>query len=190
MHSIFRLLDNTSNVVTNESKLVWPSFDGLCERELAVAIGLVDFLVEYQNGKLVLIDGAQRTVDVSPAITIVLFALLSLLGDLFFEGPVEFHNTALGGFNVAQVVYDTRIHPFPFDVHFADRQPKGEDRPITAQPFYFPAHTNDPGLAGTMVVGHVFVVILPVRGGHQHINLLSNYFGGGVGEERGCGWVH
>ena len=83
--AIFRLLDNTSNVVTNESKLVWPSLDGLCERELAVAIGLVDFLVEYQNGKLVLIDGAQRTVDVSPAITIVLFALLSLLGDLFSD---------------------------------------------------------------------------------------------------------
>ncbi|KAL7565432.1 hypothetical protein ACA910_020821 [Epithemia clementina (nom. ined.)] len=87
--AVFKLLDDTSRVVEQgHSKLEWPTFDtdegnlALEGNELAMATSLIDCNVEMENGELVLVRG-DHTVDVSPAITLILFALIDVLGDVF-----------------------------------------------------------------------------------------------------------
>ncbi|KAL7558864.1 hypothetical protein ACA910_003395 [Epithemia clementina (nom. ined.)] len=87
--AVFKLLDDTSRVVEQgQSNLKWPTFatdEGnleLEDDELAMATSLIDYNVEIKNRKVILVQG-DHTVDVSPAITLVLFALVDVLGDVF-----------------------------------------------------------------------------------------------------------
>ncbi|KAL7559770.1 hypothetical protein ACA910_010439 [Epithemia clementina (nom. ined.)] len=87
--AVFKLLDDTSRVVEQgQSHLKCPTFatdEGnleLEDDELAMATSLIDYNVEIKNRKVILVQG-DHTVDVSPAITLVLFALVDVLGDVF-----------------------------------------------------------------------------------------------------------
>ncbi|KAL7571921.1 hypothetical protein ACA910_006557 [Epithemia clementina (nom. ined.)] len=86
--AIFKLLDDTSKVVDEwHRNLEWPMFATsesnweLDDREFTVATSLIDYNVERKNRKVTLVQG-NHTVDISPAVTIVLFFLIDVLGDL------------------------------------------------------------------------------------------------------------
>ncbi|KAL7563456.1 hypothetical protein ACA910_004642 [Epithemia clementina (nom. ined.)] len=126
--AVFKLLDDTSRVVEQgQRNLKWPLFatdEGnleLEDDELAMAISLIDYNVEMKKRKVTLVQG-DHTVDVSPAITLVLFALVDVLGDVFsnwsgFEvlvAMIEIHDLV-----VKQTVKDFQVRlvklkkPFP-----------------------------------------------------------------------------
>ncbi|KAL7557554.1 hypothetical protein ACA910_018430 [Epithemia clementina (nom. ined.)] len=126
--AVFKLLDDTSRVVEKgQSHLEWPTFATdednlkLKDWELDIATSLIDCNVEMENGEVVLVQG-DHTVDVSPAITLVLFALVDVLGDVFsnwsgFEvlvAMIEIHHLV-----VKQTVKDFQVRlvklkkPFP-----------------------------------------------------------------------------
>ncbi|KAL7569507.1 hypothetical protein ACA910_013886 [Epithemia clementina (nom. ined.)] len=126
--AVFKLLDDTSRVVEKgQSHLEWPTFATdednlkLKDWELAMATSLIDYNVEMKNGEVTLVQG-DHTVDVSPAITLVLFALVDVLGDVFsnwsgFEvlvAMIEIHHLV-----VKQTVKDFQVRlvklkkPFP-----------------------------------------------------------------------------
>ncbi|KAL7571882.1 hypothetical protein ACA910_006521 [Epithemia clementina (nom. ined.)] len=86
--AIFKLLDDTSRVVDQwHRNLEWPMFATsesnweLDDKEFTLATSLINYNVERENGKVTLVQG-NHTVDVSPAVTIVLFFLIDVLGDL------------------------------------------------------------------------------------------------------------
>ncbi|KAL7557097.1 hypothetical protein ACA910_011915 [Epithemia clementina (nom. ined.)] len=126
--AVFKLLDDTSRMVEKgQSHLEWPTFATdednlkLKDWELDMATSLIDYNVEMKKGEVVLVQG-DHTVDVSPAITLVLFALVDVLGDLFsnwsgFEvlvAMIEIHHLV-----VKQTVKDFQVRlvklkkPFP-----------------------------------------------------------------------------
>ncbi|KAL7563441.1 hypothetical protein ACA910_004629 [Epithemia clementina (nom. ined.)] len=87
--AVFKLLDDTSRVVEKgQSYLEWPTFAtdegnlALKGKALAMATSLIDYNVEIKDGEVTLVQG-DHTVDVSPAITLVLFALVDVLGNVF-----------------------------------------------------------------------------------------------------------
>ncbi|KAL7572155.1 hypothetical protein ACA910_005511 [Epithemia clementina (nom. ined.)] len=86
--AIFKLLDDTSRVVDRwHRNLEWPMFATsesnweLDDKEFNMATSLIDYNVEREYGQVTLVQG-NHTVDVSPAVTIVLFFLIDVLGDL------------------------------------------------------------------------------------------------------------
>ncbi|KAL7572158.1 hypothetical protein ACA910_005514 [Epithemia clementina (nom. ined.)] len=86
--AIFKLLDDTSKVVDEwHRNLEWPMFATsesnweLDDREFTMATSLIDYNVEREYGEVTLVQG-NHTVDISPAVTIVLFFLIDVLGDL------------------------------------------------------------------------------------------------------------
>ncbi|KAL7556890.1 hypothetical protein ACA910_022406 [Epithemia clementina (nom. ined.)] len=87
--AVFKLLDDTSRVVEKvQSYLKWPTFStdegnlALKGKALAMATSLIDYNVEMKQGEVTIVQG-DHTVDLSPAITLVLFALIDDLGDVF-----------------------------------------------------------------------------------------------------------
>ncbi|KAL7572151.1 hypothetical protein ACA910_005507 [Epithemia clementina (nom. ined.)] len=86
--AIFKLLDDTSKVVDKwHRNLEWPMFATsesnweLDDKEFTMATSLINYNVERKYGEVTLVQG-NHTVDVSPAVTIVLFFLIDVLGDL------------------------------------------------------------------------------------------------------------
>ncbi|KAL7572175.1 hypothetical protein ACA910_005526 [Epithemia clementina (nom. ined.)] len=84
--AIFKLLDDTSKVVDQwHRNLEWPMFatseSNLDDKEFTMATSLINYNVEREYGEVTLVQG-NHTVDVSPAVTIVLFFLIDVLGDL------------------------------------------------------------------------------------------------------------
>ncbi|KAL7577219.1 hypothetical protein ACA910_003549 [Epithemia clementina (nom. ined.)] len=87
--AVFKLLDDTSRVVEQgQRNLQWPTFAtdegnlALEGKALAMATSLIDYNVQIKDREVTLVQG-DHTVDVSPAITLVLFALVDVLGDVF-----------------------------------------------------------------------------------------------------------
>ncbi|KAL7571932.1 hypothetical protein ACA910_006564 [Epithemia clementina (nom. ined.)] len=86
--AIFKLLDDTSKVVDQwHRNLEWPMFATsesnweLDDTEFNMAHSLINYNVEREYGEVTLVQG-NHTVDVSPAVTIELFFLIDVLGDL------------------------------------------------------------------------------------------------------------
>ncbi len=82
-----------------------------------------------------------------------------------------------------EIVHNAREHAVPGEVHLAHRQRDGKCGPIPPPGADFPPNTDDVRLTCLEIPRDVAVMLLPVGGGHEHIDVLPYDLVGGIPKE-------